>query len=248
MAITLLGNERLGVGSAISLATIWIVCMGASVVVAGADVEQAALPAIPATLGAGLALKGGGGWRLLTVIALVPAALIGPDILAWTVAGVSTALFAGTAATRPAPLFSDPQRHLISCRRREQSATILVVDVPGLDSSRLRGLQKATRVSDSLDATRIPGGRRIYGVLDGDDVDRAAVERRLTAVLGDDAVFGWASFPQDGYTLELLIEHARSRVPPGSQRLPSAGAHQQVVFTEVALRSAEHANREGATR
>jgi hypothetical protein len=250
MAITLVGTQRISVSAAMGLAAIWIACLAAAVLVADVKVEHAALPAIPGALGAGLALREGDGWRLLTAIAVVPAALLGPEILAWTIAGVSTALFAGMAASRPAPLFSDPQRHLITCRRREQPATILVVDVPGLDSSQLRALQKSTRVSDSLAATRIPGGRRIYGVLDGDDIERAAVERRLTGILGDHAVFGWASFPADGYTLELLIERARPQATAGSraQRLWPAGAQRQVILTEVALGSAEHANKEGATR
>jgi hypothetical protein len=199
------------VGTAVSLAAIWIACLTAAVVAGDAEIQYAALPAVPGALGAGLALRGADEWRLLTALALVPAAFLGPDILVWTVAGISGALLAGTKTSRPAPLFADPRRHLVICRRRDEPATVLVVDVPQLATSQLRALHEATRVSDSLAVKRVRGGRQIYGVLEGGDVDRAAVERRLTGVLGGDAAFRWASFPHDGYTLDGLIEQARPR-------------------------------------
>jgi hypothetical protein len=250
MAITLEGTQRISVRAAMGLAAIWIACLAAAVLAADVEIEQAALPAIPGALGAGLALREGDGWRLLTALAIVPAALLGPEILAWTVAGASTVLLAGTTASRPAPLVADPQRHLVSCRRRGEPATILAVDVGKLESSQLRALQQSTRMSDSLAAKRIPGGRRIYGVLDGDDVDRAAVERRLAGVLGDHAVFGWASFPADGYTLDVLLEHARPRAEAGAEAPDTwpAEARRRGALHEVALPSADHGNRESAAR
>jgi hypothetical protein len=211
VARTVVGTEGMRVGTAVSLAAIWIACLAAAVLTGDAEIQSVALPAIPGALGAGLALRGVDQWRLLTAVALVPAAFLGPEILAWTVAGISGALLAGTATTRPAPLFADPQRHLVICRRRDEPATILVAEVPQLETSQLRALHDSTRVSDSLAVKRVRGGRQIYGVLEGGDVDRTAVERRLTGVLGRDAAFRWASFPTDGYTLDLLIEHAQPR-------------------------------------
>jgi hypothetical protein len=250
MAITLEGTQRISGTAAMGLAAIWIACLAAAVLAAGVEVEHAALPAIPGALGAGLALREGDGWRLLTAIAVVPAALLGPEIFAWTVAGASAALLVGTTASRPAPVLADPQRHLDSCRRREQAATILVVDVRKLEWPQLMALQQATRVSDSLAAKRIPGGRRIYGVLDGDDVDRAAVERRLSAALGDQAVFGWASFPADGYTLDGLIERARPLAEADAEARGAwpAAAQRLGAVQQVALESADHGTTEGVAR
>jgi hypothetical protein len=181
------------------------------------------------------------GLAAIWIACLAGAALLGPEILAWTVAGTSAALLAGTATSRPAPLFADPQRHLVVCRRRDEPATILVVDVPKLEASQLRALQEATRVSDSLAVRRTPGGRQIYGVLDGGDVEHEAVERRLTGVLGRGAVFRWASFPTDGYTLDVLIEQARRRTAPAGAARPMWQGHAHVpsVLHDAALESAD---------
>lgn len=240
MANTVVGPEGMRVGTAVSLAAIWIACLAAAVVTGDADIRHAALPAIPGALGAGLALRGVDAWRVLTAMALVPAAFLGPEILAWTIAGISAALLAGTATSRPAPLFADPQRHLVICRRRDEPATILVVDVPKLETSQLKRLHESTRVSDSLAVKRIRGGRQIYGVLDGGDVDRAAVERRLTGALGPDAEFRWASFPTDGYALDVLIEQAQPRSAPEDSLRPvwHGDAHVRGVIRKAALESA----------
>jgi hypothetical protein len=161
-------------------------------------------------------------WHLLVLPAAGAVLVLGADALPWALC----ALFASIGiARRYAEPFADvaaPQRQLMRLRRREEPAELLVVRVPRMKARDAAKLAGALRLTDGVSLERGAGGARIIAVLDGEDVPRGVVQQRLEELAGDATpVFGWASFPEDGITLESLVEHAE-RVPAGRER--EAGA------------------------
>lgn len=105
---------------------------------------------------------------------------------------------------------SDFQRHLARCRRRGENASVLVVALS--DEVRMsKDAVEVLRMTDSAVIRRMGKRWELHALLDGDDVQRDVVEGRVRLALAASApVFGWATFPADGLTLEALFEHARS--------------------------------------
>lgn len=103
-------------------------------------------------------------------------------------------------------------RHVMSCRRREETAAVLVVKADGLKKSKLPHLVNLFRETDSVTATRTRDGHRIVAVLDGKNLDGQGLERRLSHAAGRSLAFGWAWFPADGVTLRALLDRAATAI------------------------------------
>jgi len=160
-----------------------------------------------------------------TATALVAAAAQPVAVLPWIVAAICLSLLVlDRGRTQPAPGLGELERYLERCRRRHEPATALYLEMEA-DSAALRSLLRAARITDSLEVRRARSRSRceVYGLLEGADVTRAKVEARFLEVLdGATPAFGWATYPQDGLTLDVLFEHARAlAVSPGA----SAPAH-----------------------
>lgn len=109
----------------------------------------------------------------------------------------------------------DMQWHLAWCRRRQEDAAVLVVRLLDSDISALTALVAQLRVTDTLVASANATGFEIQAILDEQGLVRSRIEERLVAAFGTATVqFGWSTFPEEGLTLELLVERARSSLPP----------------------------------
>jgi len=185
----------------------------------------------PATVSAGvLAGRWPVGARLLppVVIASAPLLVLEPAAMPWLLAGALGWIATGTAVRRftAAPQLDAIQRHIMWCRRRGERANVLVVAIePGTPRS-VAALLGVTRATDTFAVHRTMRGVEVHGLLDGEALDRVAVERRLAGRLGPNATcaFGWAVFPDDGFTLDVLFEVARSALQTSSaptRRVPA---------------------------
>jgi hypothetical protein len=169
------------------------------------------------------------GARLLTplMLASAPLLLIEPEMMPWALAGALGLIATGTVVRRSPriPQVDAIQRHMMWCRRRGEPANVLVIAIePGTPRSS-SALLAATRATDTFVVHRSMRGVEVHGLLDGGELDRMAVERRLAERLGPNAAcaFGWAVFPDDGFTLDVLLDVARSslsRLPTPPRRGP----------------------------
>ncbi len=212
---------------------LWLGTIGvallASLALADASVPVAAGAAVIALS----LLKGPIAGRLLTVAALIPIAFVDSSpAWAWIAAGaalgLATSFFprAGQVQTEPN---GDLQRHLAWCRRREEPAHLLVAPLQGIDELAVSSLLESFRITDSVTLGRSTGGTELYALLDAHGFMREGLEGRLAeSFAGRD--FGWATFPEDGVTLQTLIEHAR-----GSMREAQEQAGQLTVVPELPL-------------
>jgi hypothetical protein len=106
------------------------------------------------------------------------------------------------------------ERHIMRCRRRQEPAAVLVVRVAAAGRAGPERLRACFRLTDSVAIRRTRHGFELVGVFDEDGLDRDALEWRLRAVLGEIATsFAWSRFPDDGFTLDMLVEDARSALP-----------------------------------
>jgi hypothetical protein len=135
-------------------------------------------------------------------------------VAAGPAAGAITALVAGAAAaplvrdrTGRAGSLDDLESQLARCRRRGERAWVLVarVDASGADVAHVRAL---LRLSDAVVAVRAIDRVDLCAVIDG-DVDREALEERLRRSLPGRLRCGWAVFPDEALTLEMLMAAAR---------------------------------------
>jgi hypothetical protein len=113
------------------------------------------------------------------------------------------------------------------CRRREEPASVLVARLPARVRISPERVLACFRLTDSVSIARIRDGYEIAGVFDEDGFEREGLELRLRAALdGIDARIGWMRFPDDGVTLEVLLENARAALPApaGSSSGRRAGA------------------------
>jgi hypothetical protein len=106
-----------------------------------------------------------------------------------------------------------------------------------------RSAAGALRLTDSVEIQ--PGRAELRAVLDGASLDRVSVERRLVETLDarqagsrldrrggpSEVAFGWARFPDDGFTFEVLAQRAHERAVEthpytlGGLRVAAAGEH-----------------------
>jgi hypothetical protein len=153
--------------------------------------------------------------RLLTAIAMVPAAVTGSgEVWMWVASAVCIGL--ATSLVRPAPAAtptdpqSDLQRHLEWCRRREDAAHLLVVPFSNVEVPDPFQVLQCFRVTDSVALSRSTEGFELHALLDHKDFVREGLEIRLSESCGDRKYFGWATFPEDGVTIQALLEHAKT--------------------------------------
>jgi hypothetical protein len=116
---------------------------------------------------------------------------------------------------------------LARCRRSGRPADVLVAELPASTSitgSRppRKGATAASsvlRVTDGFSMVPSLGGNGICAVLESDARARAAIDQRLRGACGNEIRLAWASSPDDGVTLESLLEVALNRLSvPESRR------------------------------
>jgi hypothetical protein len=105
------------------------------------------------------------------------------------------------------------QRELMRCRRRGESAYVLVMEMTAR-AAEVERVLGTLRLTDTVMVKRIRGGARIQGILEAEGLDRLRLQQRLWEA-SDKASIGWASFPEDGLTLEVLVEHAARAAASG---------------------------------
>jgi len=124
-------------------------------------------------------------------------------------AGAAAAILAiacrGSAAVaRDQPL----RRHIAVCRRRGERALVLLATTP----QRRRAMDADLRISDSAVSEWRRGRSSLVAVVDEHEQSRRCITERLHDRHGGRLEIGWATFPDDGVTLDALLEVARSRV------------------------------------
>jgi hypothetical protein len=170
--------------------------------------------------------------RLATALAMIPMAFDSPPTWSFVLAG---GLLATLVATRPPSPEATPlaliQRHLEWCRRRDESAHLLWVHAPGTERTAAAAALEAFRVTDHVALLEAEDGyAEIVAMMDHASFERSGVERRLRAQLGDGPGFGWATFPDDGLTLEALFEHARKVAVANTSRPIERGAQVRAAY------------------
>jgi hypothetical protein len=149
--------------------------------------------------------------RIATALAMLPTAFV--DAPAWTyiVAGGLLASVLGRPARGgvPAPM-EQIQRHLEWCRRRGEPGHLLWVHAPDIDRETATAALGSFRLTDSAALLHEADEQEeIVAMLDHASFEPGGLEQRLRAYVGEDAGFGWATFPEDGVTVEALFQHAR---------------------------------------
>jgi len=203
----------LSTGRSTAPAIVWL-GVAAVALLASLVIEDAAVPI--AAGGAVIALTLIGApipVRILTALAMLPIALLdSTPTWAWF-AGMAALALAGGLFPRPAHVEAevngDLQRHLAWCRRREEPAHLLLMPLDTTSDTELAYLLESFRITDSVTLGRGANGSELYALLDAFGFERQGLERRLAGRL-DGRSFGWASFPEDGVTLQTLVEHART--------------------------------------
>lgn len=226
-------------GDAVTAALIWLAAAALAILVSHADVPAAALPAGLALAATVIGLRWPVVRRLAAPAALVAAALEPSTVLPWTVAAICLSLAVEQrAAAIAVPQLGPLAECLERCRRRGDPATVLVLQVAP-DAVAVRNLLRTVRVTDSFVLRRFTDRFEVCGLLEECDVARAGIEARFAASLqGVAPRFGWASYPVDGLTLDVLLQHARTSIeaePDRGENLHGeltqpAGAHSDPVI------------------
>jgi hypothetical protein len=119
------------------------------------------------------------------------------------------------------------------CRRRDEPADVVVIDAvrsAGVDVTALMGALRVTDAAAVLD----DGKRvRIAAALHRHNLDRQGLEQRLEGEVIAPLTIGWASFPEDGWTVDTLIDQAVARIEDGAMG-PAAGESTEVTLTRIA--------------
>jgi len=154
--------------------------------------------------------------------------LVGVSQVACFGAGGALALMLLAGGSRHHPDALYPARmQLARFRRSGQPADVLVVDLPASISMAGRrptrkcasAVSSVLRVTDGVSMVPSLGGKGLCAVLESDGRARSAIDRRLRSACGNEIRLAWASSPDDGVTLESLLEVALNRLPlPESER------------------------------
>jgi hypothetical protein len=141
------------------------------------------------------------------------ALLGGFQVVPWIALAPAPVLAAGLASRTPGTCLEDLERQLMRCRRRDEEAAALVARMYGWRGSS-EDLLASFRLTDSIALRRFGSGVELVGVFERNRFDPSAVERRLQHMVGEAELHvAWANFPQDGVTLQVLLEGARSGLP-----------------------------------
>lgn len=197
---------------------VWIAAVAGAIVLAA---DQAAAAVVVALVSVAMLLSvRTSAWQVPALLAVVAGGADAERLLPWVLAGGALVLL---LAERERHLHGitqspiGPAVQLDRSRRRGEHASVVVVSLPDARGV-VDGVLETVRTTDGFAVRRTPGGVDVLGVLDGGDVERAAVERRIRDAVPDIAPqFGWAMFPEDGLTLEVLIERAAGRSPNASR-------------------------------
>jgi hypothetical protein len=136
------------------------------------------------------------------------AAFLDPTLLPWAVAAIALS-WDPPSAFAPPRLDSEPQLQLMRCRRRNETASVVVVQANR--PAETADLSASLRTTDGFDLVSGRDGIELRAVLEDDRLDRTAFAERIRSELeASDVRFGWASFPADGASLEVLVEAARA--------------------------------------
>jgi hypothetical protein len=139
-------------------------------------------------------------------------------------------LLAGERQHHPDALY--PARmQLARFRRSGQPADILVVQVSPSGSLAGRrqvrecasAVSSVLRVTDGVSMVPSLGGSGWCAVLESDEHARTAIDRRLRSACGSAVRLAWATSPDDGATLEALLEVGLNRLPPRESGRPERG-------------------------
>lgn len=111
------------------------------------------------------------------------------------------------------------ERELMRRRRREEPAAMLVVE-GRYAASAGPALGTSMRLTDTVEWRMRRGQVRMRAILDEEGLDRDTVERRLAAASDGELRAGWATFPEDGFTVSTLEAVARERLSPIYAAIP----------------------------
>ncbi len=84
-------------------------------------------------------------------------------------------------------------------------------------------MSSVLRVTDGVSMVPSLGGSGLCAVLESDGRARSAIDQRLRRACGNEVQLAWASSPDDGVTLESLLEVALNRLPIPESRRPQRG-------------------------
>lgn len=202
-------GQRLG--DAARLVPVWLSAAAAAVLLSGAGAAAAVLPAAIAFAFAGIGLRWAISSGAAAASALAAAAALDPArAFPWYCAAVCLSIVLGDRARGVEERGLDELDRLLErCRRSGEPATALLLQVEA-DATALRNLLRSTRVTDSLVVRGSRSRREVYGLFAGGGPIRGKVETRFVEALDREAAFGWASYPDDGLTLDALLDHARA--------------------------------------
>ena len=115
----------------------------------------------------------------------------------------------------------DAELHLARCRRRRESASVLVARIDSRERVAVGELLAGLRVTDTVTVRRVHNGYELHGVFDDHELARVRVEERVRELVPAGGVaFGWARFPDDGLTLSVLVDGAREVLPARERAAP----------------------------
>lgn len=189
---------------------LWLATALAAILAPLGSIQHITLAAVAALCA--LALPQPARVRAVSALAMAPVAFADPPAWSFVAAGGLLAVFLAQSPATAAPSSLERiQRHLEWCRRRNETSHLLWVHAPQVDRETATAALDAFRVTDAAALLHEGDGREeIVAMVDDASFERTGLERRLRAQLGEDAGFGWASFPDDGVTLDTLFQQARA--------------------------------------
>jgi hypothetical protein len=194
---------------------LWLTAAVAAVGISSVTPPEAA---VVAGVGALAALSR---FRWLLVACFASAVATDVAMLPWAIAAAALAYALEPRVEKPR-LDGDLQRQLMRSRRKGERAEVLVVSSQTLPRAAVLDLFGKLRATDGVEVVTHGGHTELRAVLDADGLDREVVEQRVrSAGVGTDSHFGWAVFPTDGVTLDVLVDRARMTPETGEERAES---------------------------
>jgi hypothetical protein len=191
-------------------ALVWLVAMVGASALGTRDARAALLISSLGVIAAIATLRGPLGARSVTALAMIPGAMPSAPAWVWVLSGGVVALLVSVRGG-PVELRShDLQRHLDWSRRRQENAHVLVLRFSLREIPKPARLLDSFRTTDSIALHYSHGTCELQAVLDDTGFSREGVERRVCDHADGSFRFGWAQFPEEGVTLDTLIETART--------------------------------------
>lgn len=190
-------------------ALLWLAVALAATIAPFTGTEHIALVAVG--IGLALSLPQEIRIRLTTAAAMAPAALSNAPAWSFVAAGGLLMLLNARPVLATTPHLEGIQRRLEWCRRRNESAHLLWVHTPHVSQAAIAAAMASFRITDKAVVLHGPeGGEEIVAMVDDVNFTREGLTRRLRTHLGETPGIGWATFPEDGVTLDALFSHART--------------------------------------